>query len=285
MKINCYTSKKLASIIIGAFFIAIALNTLLLPNKILSGGVAGLAGLLNIIFNIQPSTSVILLNIPLFILAYFFINRKFFVFSLIGMLSLSFFIKLTSNFTIETSDILVAAIAGGILSGLGSGIIIRFNCSTGGGDIIAKIMYKYFGYSISLVILLFNCLIILLSISFFGLDKAIYTLLSMFISSRVSGFVIEGLSFKKSIFIVSDKHDEITNTIINQLHRGVTLFDGEGAFTHTSKHILYCIVGTREVAKLKLLIKKIDPLAFITITQTSQVIGHGRGFIDINSED
>lgn len=276
---------KIITILFGTFLMAISINMFLIPSNILSGGVTGIAVLLHLLFGFDTHFTVPILNIPLFIIAYFYMKKRFVVFSLIGMLSLSFFLFLTNGLHYATNDIIVTVISGGILSGFGSGIIFKFNGSTGGGDIIAKLAYKYGGYSISSIVFLINFIIVFLSIYFFGLNIAVYTMATMFISSQVSKFVIDGLNYKKAVFIISDHYMEISETILKQLKRGVTSIQVSGAYTHTSKYMLYCIVGIREVAQLKLLVKTIDPKAFMTITQTSQVIGNGRGFIDIKSED
>lgn len=276
---------KIVTILFGTFLMAISINVFLIPSKILSGGITGIAVLIHLLLGFDIHYTVPLLNIPLFIIAYFYMKKRFVVFSLIGMLSLSFFLFVTKNFYITSNDILVTVIAGGILSGFGSGIIFKFNGSTGGSDIIAKLAYKYCGYSISSVVFLINIIIIFLSVYFFGLNIAVYTMITMFISSQVSKFVIDGLNYKKAVFIISDHYLEISEMILKQLKRGVTTIHVSGAYTNTSKYMLFCIVGIREVAQLKLLVKTIDPKAFMTITQTSQVIGNGRGFIDIKSED
>lgn len=269
----------------GCLIMSIAINGFFIPHSLLSGGVTGIAIFLHFIFNFNTGVTVIILNIPIFIVGYLLIRKKFIRLSVLGMLSLSFFLGVTKDISPLSNDLLVSVLFGSVLYGLGAGLIFRFNGSTGGSDIIAKIMYKYFSFSVSSVLLGINILIIGLSTYFFGLDISTYTLTSMFIASQVTNFIIEGLNYKRTVFIISDKYEEIAKVLMNELRRGVTVLEGYGAYTNRPRHILYCIIGTRQVARLKYLIKQVDKNAFVTVTETSQVFGNGRGFIDIEAED
>lgn len=282
-KLKYHPMVRILSILFGTFLMSLSINALLIPHQILSGGVTGIAVLFHLLFGLNTYTAVLVLNIPLFILAYFYLNRRFVFLSLLGMFSLTFFIFLTEGVTIPTNDLLVVVILGGIISGFGAGIILKFNGSAGGSDILAKMIYKYRGYNISNVLFAINFIVVFLSVSFFGTDLAIYTLISMFISSNVSRLVIDGVHNKRAVFIITNEPDLIATAIMHQLHRGVTTINVTGSFTKTQKQMLYCTIGIREVAQLKLIVKDIDPKAFMTITDTSQVFGNG--FIDIKSED
>jgi uncharacterized membrane-anchored protein YitT (DUF2179 family) len=276
---------ELFYITIGSLIMSIAVNGLFIPHNLLSGGVVGISILLHFLFNFNISYVSIILNIPIFIAGYFYIRKRFMRLSLFGMLSLSLFLELTKNIKPLSDDLLVSLIFGSVIYGLGVGLIFRFNGSTGGSDIIAKIIYKYFAFSLSTVVLSINIVVIALSTYFFGLDISTYTLTAMFIISKVANFIIEGINHKRTVFIISDKYEEIAKTLMKDLHRGVTILEGSGAYTRKSRHILYCIIGTRQIARLKYLIKHIDKHAFVTVTETSQVFGNGRGFIDIENED
>ncbi len=272
-------------IIVGTFIMSIAINGLFIPHRILSGGVTGIAVFLHLLLDYDISLVIVLLNIPLFILGYFFINRTFVTLSFIGMVCLSVFLTLTKDIVISTNEILSTILLGGVINGLGIGLIFRFNGSTGGSDIIGKIINKFFSFSLSTVGFAINTVIIGISATFFGMDLAIYTLATMFISSQVIRFVVEGLNYKRTVFIISNQHHEISKSIIKDLHRGVTVIEGMGAYSKKQRKLLYCVIGTRQVSKLKSLVKSIDPKAFVTIAVTSQVIGNGKGFLNLEDDE
>ena len=285
MSQNFHPLKKILSLLVGCFIMAVCTNAYLIPNKMLSGGLTGIAILLELLLGIQTHYWLVILNIPLFILAYILINKRFVNYSLLGLLSFIFFLYATKSIQIHYDDLLVTAIVSGFFNGIGAGLIFRYNSSAGGSDILAKIINKYFSYGIGLLIFAFNFIVVSLSAYFFGVKLAVYTLISMFITSYITQIFIEGLNYKRAVFIISDDYTLIAKEIIHHLQRGVTVLDGKGAYSNHPKHMLYCVVSIREISKLKLIVKHIDQDAFITVTQTSFVIGNGKGFLNINSED
>lgn len=272
---------RILSTVIGSLFIAIATNGLLIPNNLLSGGVSGLAMLLHFIFGFKVSLLIVLINIPIFILALICLSKTYLVYSIFGTLMLSFWLEVTSSFVIPTSDpISIIAIAG-LIYGLGSGIIFRANASTGGTDIISKIINRKFGFSMASVTLVLNAIIICLSIYYFDIDIAVVTVCTMYFSSHVVTFVVDGINRKRTLNIVTEAehYEALAHAILQDINRGVTVIPATGAYTEKPKYILLTTVGVREVAKTKRLILSIDPHAFMTVTETSQVIGNGRGFL------
>lgn len=272
--------KRLLSIIVGTFLIAIATNGVLLPNKLLSGGVNGISMLLYFLFDFKVSLTVIVINIPLFILGAFYLKKSYLLYSLLGMLMLSFWIEITDHFYIPTDNYLSIIVVAGLLHGLGTGIIFRANGSTGGTDIIAKIINQYFSINMATVTLCINSVIMLLSIYFFNINIAVITISTVFISSQVVNFVVDGINKKRTLYIVtdSDHYEQLSHKLLQELHRGVTMVPAIGAYTSHTKYILFTTVGVREVAKARQLVMEIDATAFMTVTETSQVIGNGRGF-------
>lgn len=275
--------KNVLMIFLGTFIMSIPINGILVHHHLLSGGVTGIAMLLNLLFKWDMSLLVLILNIPIFILGYKFIHKKFICLSLLGMLSFTVSLSLTKNIHIPTDDILVAVLLGGVLNGLGSGIVFRGSGSTGGTDIISKIMNKFFSLSMGSVGFGLNVIIIFLSGFFFGVDLSVYTLALMFISSQTTNYVVDGLNYKRTISIITNKEIEISEQIIKEAKRGVTIVHGEGAYTKAPRAIITCTVGIREVAKIKEIVKRTDPHAFMTITETAQVFGSG--FLRLNKID
>ncbi|MGL6173945.1 MAG: YitT family protein [Cellulosilyticaceae bacterium] len=273
--------KRIIFIMLGTLLSAISTNGILVQNKLLSGGVSGISMLFHFLFGWNISTTILCLNIPLFILGFFFLKKKFLAYSLFGMMMLSFWIEVTKGIVIPTESPISIILVGGFLSGIGNGIIFRGDGSTGGTDIISKIVNKYFSFSMATVNLAMNGVIIFCSLFFFGLDLAVLTIATMFISSKVINFVVDGVNYKRTLFIITDEmhYETIASDIMQELHRGVTVIPATGGYTHHPRFILYTTIGIREVAKVKQIAVSHDPHAFMTVSETAQVIGRGRGFI------
>lgn len=272
---------KIVAIIIGTLPLAIAANGILLPNKLLSAGLTGISMLFHFLFDWKISLLVIILNIPLFIIGYFYLEKEFLVYGFFGMLILSFWIEVTDFITIPTNNLLSIILIGGVIHGVGTGILFRGNVSTGGMDIVAKIVNRYFSISMATVNFVLNCTILILSIYFFGIDIAITTIATMFVSSKVANFVVDGVNHKRTLFIISTKerYEKIAEGFMKELGRGVTVLPATGAYTHSEKYFLYSTVSISEVSRAKQIVLKNDNHAFMTISDTYQVIGNGKGFI------
>ncbi|PHV71937.1 membrane protein [Sporanaerobium hydrogeniformans] len=273
--------KRIFSMFIGTLLLAVATNGVLVPSKLLSGGISGISLLIHFLLDFKVSLLVLLLNIPIFLLGLLFLRKTYLFYSLLGMLMLSFWLEVTTTLVIPTGNILTIVLVGGVIHGLGSGIIFRADGSTGGTDILAKIVNKYFSINMATILFSLNLLIIILSIYFFGLDIAVLTLTTMFISSQVTNFVVDGINHKRTLFIITNaqNYQSISDAIIREIHRGVTVIPAMGAYTQEAKYILYTTISIREVAKVKQITLKYDPKAFMTVSETSQVVGNGRGFI------
>ncbi|MDA3730727.1 YitT family protein [Niameybacter massiliensis] len=275
--------KSVLSILFGTLLMSIAINGILVPNHMLSGGISGISLFLHFLFGWNLSIMNVIFNIPLFILAFIFLKKQFIYFSLLGMISLSLWLEVTSGIVIPTNSPLTIILVAGLLNGVGMGIIFRNEASVGGTDIIAKIVNKFFSISMGNVILAINMLIMLTAIFTFGLDIAILTAASMFISSQTTNYVVDGLNRRRTVSIITspDVGQEIAQDIMDKMHRGVTIVPAIGGYTHQNKYILYANVNLREVAKVKNIVSSHDPHAFVTVSDVAQVIGNGRGFLPL----
>lgn len=284
MELKSTNLKRVLHIFIGTLFIAIATNGILLPNRLLSGGVSGLSMLFHFTMGARISLLVLLINIPLFIIGLIYLNKSYLAYSLLGMLMLSFWLEVTSSITIPTNNTLSILVVAGLLHGTGTGIIFKANGSTGGTDIVAKIINQYFSINMATVNLAINAIIIGLSIYYFDINIAVLTISTMFVSSQVVNFVVDGINRKRTLYIITDEshYEVLSQTLLEELHRGVTIIPAIGAYTDSTKYILFTTVSLREVAKTKQIVLNLDPKAFMTVTETSQVIGNGRGFIHID---
>lgn len=265
-------------IILGCFISSLGVNLFLSNAKLLSGGVTGIGLILQYLWNIPSGITVFILNIPLFFISYKFLTKRFTLYTAIGMLSFSTALVLTKPLSslIQVDDTLLHCIYGGVLSGIGYGLVFFRNGSIGGTDIITMVIRKkYSNLDVGKVGFSFNILIVTLSAFIFGLPKALYTLISMFISSSILDKVLNGFTSKKLLLILTEKEDEIINYVIKDMNRGITSLMAEGGYTQNQKKLLYVAVTTSQMISLKSKILRIDPSAFITIVDVSEVKGKG----------
>lgn len=269
-------------IILGCFIYSLGVNLFLTNAKLVSGGVTGIALILQYVSDIPSGITVFLLNIPLFFISYKFLSKRFTLYTAIGMLSISLSLIITKPLSalIQVNDILLYCIYGGVLCGIGMGLVFYRNGSTGGIDIITMVIRKkYSNFEIGKLNFVFNLIIVAIAAIIFGLPQALYTLISMFIQGTILDKVLNGFTSKKLLLILTEKENEIINYVINDLHRGITSIMAEGEYTHSKKKMLYVAITSSQFISLKNKILRIDPKAFITIIDASEV--KGKGFINI----
>lgn len=264
------------SIIAGGLIWSIAINGILIHNQFLSGGVSGFALVIHYLFRFLPvGLMVFLMNIPIFALGWAMISGKFFALSLMGMLSFSFFLTVTTWLHIPIDNPLLAALFAGVISGVGSGLVFRSGGSGGGSGIIAMVLNRHFSVRVGMVSFALNSIPLILGALLVNLNAALYSIIYVYVSGSVTDRILTGFNERRSVFIISEKSSEIAGEVLDKLHRGATFFRGEGAYTHTASKIVYCVVPLFELARLKDLISTIDPNAFIVINETMEVIGKG----------
>ncbi|MHC1759784.1 MAG: YitT family protein [Negativicutes bacterium] len=261
----------------GSLISGMAINTFLIPHQLFSGGVSGVAMILYFLFGWPIGVQIIVLNIPIFYAAYRLLDRDYVICGVFGMLIFSVATDATRCLsTIHlVDDTLLAAIYGGVISGIGSGLIFRAGGSSGGTDTIATIIKKYYSLNVGLVGFSINVFLMLVAAVLFGVKPAMYTLLSFFVGSRVTDAVIEGLNRKKTVMIISDRNDEIAEAIMDEVGRGATFLEGTGAFTGQDKKVLFVVVTLTQIAKIKFIVEKTDPHAFMIVQDAAEVLGHG----------
>jgi uncharacterized membrane-anchored protein YitT (DUF2179 family) len=271
-----YSYKNILFIIIGAWIFAIGINLFIIPAQLSEGGVTGIAILLKYSLDISPSITTLVLNIPLFIIGWRTLGKKAMAYTILGTVSLSFFLWLTDDWPFpEPSDPLLNVLYAGVTVGIGLGIIFRYGGTTGGVDIIARLCNKLFGWSIGRTIFAVDVMVIGASAFVLDINKVLYTLVAVFVGSRVIDFIIEGAYASKAAMIISDRAPEIADKVMNELERGSTLLKGKGAYTGSDKEVLYCVVYRAELMRLTHIVKSIDPRAFIVVSRVSDVLGEG----------
>ncbi len=273
---NRFTIPLLATTV-GCFIFAVALNLFFVPHHFLSGGLTGIAMIIYYLTGLPIGSMNMIMNIPILFMAYRHLGKFYTVTTVFGTVLISVFIDSTSFLAASPviNDKIISAITGGVLMGIGSGILYRYNGSSGGLDVVAAIVKKYRNIEMGSVIFALNCIIVAVGAVIFTLELSICTLLGMYISANVTNRVVIGFSQRKAAFIVSERSLEIGDSIIRHLGHGATFFYGHGAFTGEDKNILFAVINLTQVARMKQLIKAIDPMAFIFIMDVTDVIGRG----------
>lgn len=274
-------------ITLGCIVCAVGICAFFLPFHLLSGGISGVCIMLYYLFGLPVGITNIVLNIPLFYLAYKMMSRDYFISGIFGLIVLSISLDalnfLSQSFLLH--DMLLSCIAGGVIEGIGSAMMYRVNGNTGGTDIIGAIIQKHYSLSIGTVVFIFNLGLLAVGCYFFGIEITLYTMLSFYIAFRATNSFTEGFDFKKSVLIVSEKHAQIAWDIL-QMDRGVTYLNAEGAYTGKPRKVLFVVVKLTQIAKIKAIVQKYDQNAFMIIQDASDVLG--RGFseptLDIQAE-
>lgn len=275
--------RQLVFIAIGAFLYALGLQFLIVPYSLMEGGVTGIAVLLNYIFSFPLSITTLVINIPLFLLGWKVLGGKKMLLTVYGSISLSVFLALIElalnrNWIVPLAqdyDSMLVVLYAGLTLGAGLGIVFRYGGTTGGIDIIARIINRSRGYSMGQIILTFDFIIIGASIFFITFDKILYTLVMVFIASKIIDFIQNGAYSGKAFSIISERGQEIADKICEELERGVTLYPAQGAYSGRNKNVVYCVVSRAETHRMKQIIKAIDPQAFIVIHDVHDVLGEG----------
>ena len=263
--------------IVGSFIMAISVSFFLLPNELSSGGFSGIATIFYYRLKIPMGITIASLNIPLFLMAGYKLGKRFFLKSLIGTISLSGFIDLLDKYKVITNDKMLAAIYGGILTGVGTAIILKSHSSTGGSDLVTYLIKKY-NTKIELghVITIIDTVIVILNVVFLKkVEIGLYSAITIYLMGLMIDVVFEGIFFSKLLFIISDKNEIISNEIQTKINRGITGIYGKGMYENKNKVILMCAVDRRDIANIKKLILSIDKDAFVIVTNSREVLGYG----------
>ncbi|WP_019415420.1 YitT family protein [Paenisporosarcina sp. TG20] len=262
-------------IIIGAATIAIGFNIFLLPNEVASGGVSGISTILYGLFNWNPGLVQYAFNIPLFISGVIILGKHFGARSLVGTLTLPLFVLLTANWEPATLDPLLGALFGGISVGIGLGIVFRGRASTGGTDLAAQIITKYTGFTLGKSVMIIDGLIVLSAALVFDIEKGLYALIGLFVTTKTIDIIQLGFSQSKMVYIITNKQEEIRDAIYEKVNRGVTKFSAVGGYTEQERPILLVVVYQTEFSKLKQVVKQVDPSAFVIVSDAYEVFGEG----------
>jgi uncharacterized membrane-anchored protein YitT (DUF2179 family) len=276
------TARNLGLILAGSVVFAVGLQAILVPNEFLSGGVVGVALIIQYLAPSLPMGPVyFVLNIPLLILGWFTVSRSFMLYSIAGMFlfSIACTVVIPPPFTVD--DPILAALLAGVICGVGSGLILRSIGSAGGLDILAVYLNRRFGLRLGTVFFGVNALVLGMGAYLHDLDKALYSIVFVYASGRVMDGIMAGFNRRKLIYVISDKSVEIAEMILRRVNRGVTLLHGRGAFSEREKDVILTITTMTELPRLKELIFGTDPGAFVIVNDTLEVLGNRHGKLKV----
>ncbi|MFB7158629.1 YitT family protein [Lysinibacillus sp. NPDC056232] len=262
-------------VIVGAAIIAIGFNVFLLPNQVASGGVSGISTILHGLFGWNPGFIQYAFNIPLFIAGILLLGKKFGIKSFIGTVTLPFIVLLTNSWGPWTDNPLLGALFGGIVVGSGIGLVFKGNASTGGTDLLAQIITKYTGITLGTSVLLIDGIIAISAAIVFDLEKGLYALIGLYVTTKTIDIIQLGFSQSKMVYIITMKQDEVRDAIYAEINRGVTKLPAIGGYTGEERPVLMVVVYQTEFTKLKQLIKNVDPSAFVIVSNAYEVLGEG----------
>ena len=264
-------------IVIGSIIVAIATSFFLLPNQLSTGGFSGIATIIYYLFNLEVGTVMLILNIPLLVFGLFRIGKEFLIKSISGSIMLSIFIDIFDKFSPFTTDRLLACIYGGILMGIGTGIILKVNSSTGGTDLLSYLIrsYKKHFQSSSLIVIIDTTIVTLSVVVFKDIEVGLYSAIAIFLMGKMIDVIFEGVEFTKMMFIITPKYEEIARRISKKVNRGSTGIYVKGMFKQDEKMMLFCVGSRSEIRKIKEIVTQIDKKAFIVICNAREAWGKG----------
>lgn len=262
-------------IILGCLLTALAFNFFFIPNQIAPGGVSGIGTVVFYLFGLPVGVTMLLLNIPLFLLGLKQMGGGFGIRTLFATILLSLMIDFIKVPPL-TEDLMLASIYGGVLMGAGLGIVFRMNATTGGTDLFARLVHRHLPFiSVGWVLFFIDFFVVLSAGIVFGPSEAMYAVVALAVGAKIIDLVQEGLNTAKAVFVISDAAPAISNRILTDMDRGVTLLHGQGAYTGREKEVILCVISRMQIVRLKGIIQDIDPQAFVLVADVREVMGEG----------
>ena len=277
MRKNLLKNEQLASavqIALGCALGALAYPLFLVPNHIAPGGLTGLATVLNYLFHWPVGTTSLVMNVPLFIIGYRAMGRVFVIRSLVATVLFSVLIDLIP-LPPMTEQPLLGAVFGGVLLGAGLGLILRGGATTGGTDMVARMIHNRFQHiSVGAFLFLIDCCVVLMA-GFFKAEYALYAFVALYAASKLIDVVMVGLTREKACYIISTQHEQVKREIMEKLDRGVTVLHAEGGYSGQERPVLLCVLSAQELGRLKAIVREADEDAFLFISDAHEVLGEG----------
>lgn len=272
MKIS---AKSIFFVILGSLIFSLAVNVFIIPANLGEGGVTGMSLIFLYKFGWSPAITTLIMNIVLLIVGFKFLSKRSMILTVISIISLSVFLKLTEPLQLHLKEVLVSTIFGGFLVGVGIGMIVLVGGTTAGTTILARIAHKYLDVNTSYALLFFDLIVVALSLTVIPVERVLLTVLSLYIGTKAMDVMIEGLNPKKAITIISQNPDPIAKMLDEDIGRGVTILNGRGYYSKRETDVLYCVINKLQLTRTKRMIKKIDEQAFVVVHDVRDVLGNG----------
>lgn len=281
--LNTTHLKNWLPMLLGTAVFSFGLHVFVIPNQLMEGGVTGIALLLNYILGLPMSLTTLVLNIPLFLVGFRLLGRQRMIHTIAGVLFLALSLYVMEVLTVhgwlvpfaERSDMFLAVVYAGVSMGTGLGIVFRYGGTTGGVDIVARILQLQKGWSIGRTIFVCDAAVMCAALLYLPRERILYTLVAAFIASKMIDLIGKNVRQARAFMIISKRGRQIAASIVSELDRGATIFPAKGAYAGADKEVVYCIISHKETTRLKALVQAIDPDAFTTIGALHEVQGEG----------
>lgn len=268
--------KDVLLIVIGSFIFAIGVNYFAIPNRLSEGGVIGVTIVTYYLFGWSPGIVNFIINAVLLAAGYKFFSKRIIYYTVLAIIFSSLFLHITVNWAADINDdTLLAALFAGLAVGLGLGLIFRSGGTSGGSAILARLANQYLGWSIGKGMLIIDIGVIVGSAFIIGQEKAMYTLIAVYVGAKVIDVVVEGASERIAVTIISSAPDEVLDAVTHEMARGITVLEGRGGYTNDNKKVLYIVINKPEIVQLKKIIEQIDPSAYVTLHNVHEVFRTG----------
>lgn len=265
-----------SALIIGSLIFALGINYFAIPNMLSEGGVIGITIITYYLFEWSPGLVSFILNLVLIAVGYKFFSRKTIIYTLVTIVFMSIFLELTKSWGEQLgSDTLLAALFAGVFVGTGLGIIFRVGGTSGGATTLARLMQQLLGWSVGKSMLVIDITVIALSVFVIGKEKAMYTLVAVYIGAKIIDKIVDGADDRKAVMIISKHQENIRQELLNTMGRGVTILEGRGGYTLEAQPILYIIINQTEVVQLRRILERVDEDAYVTINNVQEIFKRG----------
>lgn len=271
------TTKEITLIIIGSLFFALGVNLFAIPNELGEGGVTGISMILYYVFDWSPGITNFAMNGVLLAIGYKVLNKRVTWYTMLAIFFTSLFIQLTEGMG-DSVDIMLGTVFAGVFIGIGLGLVLRSGGTTGGSTIVARMLNQRFGWGVSTSMFVFDIIVVLASMFVIGIENTMYTGISIYISTKILDYLIDGFDTRKAVTIISQDTDAIAEKVSAKMDRGVTIINARGHYSKASKDILYVVINKQELFLLKKMIQQIDEKAFVVVHDVRDVFGEGFTF-------
>lgn len=262
-------------IVVGSLLGAMSYPLFLVPNHVAPGGLTGLAMVLNYLFSLPVGMTSLVMNVPLFVVGYRSMGRVFVLRSLAATVLFSVLIDLIP-LPAMTYEPLLGALFGGVLQGVGLGLILRGGATTGGSDMVARMIHSRFQHiSVGAILFFIDCCVVTMAGVFIEIEYALYAFVSLYVTSKLIDTVMDGLTREKACYVISDEHERVRQELMAKLDRGVTVLSAEGGYSREKRPVLLCVLSAQEVGRLKAIVREADARAFVFISDAHEVLGEG----------